>query len=212
MREKFQRYAADPHQWPHMAATFHFYGQKLAEHAREMSEALAAYAAAHPEVEPDEDGVPVQLLSIGEHGAFWEDSDGTLAGYAKQVSEKYGRPELTEQAVSLDPVLSDMGLRGLGVDPIIVFQHFTGSLVADRPNAARVLLGGLDVTEHTDALDRVLEHFGIVPVAPKYWPPVASLIGTSFLSLPGGVYDAFGRPLDGPTEDELAARAGRGLV
>lgn len=212
MRETFQHYAADPHQWPNMAATFHFYASKLDEHARAMSEALAAYAAAHPEVEPDHDGVAVQFLSSSEHDAFWENSDGTVASYAQQVTEKYGRPELTESVVSLEHVLRDMRLDGLGDNPVLVFQHFTGSLVADRPHAARVLIGGLDLTEHVDAIERVFEHYAITPVQPKYWPPVPALVGASFLSLPSGVYDAFGRPLDGPTEDELAAGAGRGLV
>lgn len=212
MTREFQRYASNPHQWPHLAATMHFYGTKLAEHAREMAEGLAQYAAAHPMLEPDPEGVPVQLLPPGEHSAFWEDSDGTVQSYGAEVTAKYGRPELTDQVISLEHVLRDMGLGGLGDNPVIVFQHFTGSLVADRPNAARVLIGGLDIDEHQDAMERVFEHFGVVPVQPRYWPPVQGVPEKSFLNLQAGVYDAFGRPLDGPTEDELAARAGRGMV
>jgi hypothetical protein len=211
MAETFQNYAHDPQHWPHLAASFAFFAHKLGEHAGEMSSALAAYAAAHPEVEPDEDGVGVMFLAPAQHARFWDQSDGTVEDYAKQVTAEYGRPELAESAVDLTPLLGEFGLTGEELDAVVVFQHFTGSLVADRPHAARVLIGGLDVTEHEHAIDGILAHFGITPVQPKYWPPVPARVGTSFLSLPGGVYDAFGRPLDGPDEEELAARAGRGL-
>jgi hypothetical protein len=204
MGENYEKYASSPQTWPHLAATFDFFARKLQEHAATLAENLAAYAAAHPEITPDDEGVPVLLLPKSEHAGYWEISDGTVEDYGRMVSAAYGRPGLTDSAVDLTPLV------GTDLDAVVVFQYFDGSLVADRPCAARVLIGGLQAGVHDNAIDGVLAHYGITPIPPKFWPPLRTE-GT-VLSVHTGVYDVFGRPLDGPTEDELVARAGREMT